>query len=522
MRVADLVSMAFRGLFEQKLRTALTLLGVVIGAVLIILSLAVGEGMQEEVARQFNLGDRLRRLDVFPGRGDVDSRMPPELLEVKAEMSDAKRKRIRKAIVRHWQRNNARPKVPLDGEMLRKLEKIPHVATVEPDVSRWCSLLHENAPLQGEVRGVALRHAESVAKQIVAGRFFSGRDDRELLVHEYLAYQWGYTGDDDVKKLLGESVRIEIRVGGGVMERLVQIRSGGDVKLSRREARTLEDLFLRFPRYADRLPLSEKERAVLKKAFQPRKKSRPIVITAKFRIVGVFRDPDEEPSTSGRRRRRLRSQEFRLEATDAALPLRTAEDFVRRTPGLDKRGFFRATVIVDRNENVEEVVDQIKALKLNTFALSDILARVQLNIQVITYVMAVLAGVALFVAALGIANTMVMTVLERTHEIGVMKALGACDGDIQRIFLLEGALIGLLGGLLGLLTGWAASLPINAYVVQRLERDFREPIGESIFVFPWWLVVGVPLFASLITMLASLYPARRAAKIDPIQALRHE
>ena len=102
MRFPDLISLSFRGLFEQKLRTALTLLGVVIGAVLIILSLAVGEGMQEEVARQFALGDRLRRLEVYPGRGDVKAQVPSELLEVKGDMSDSKRKRIQKAIVRHW------------------------------------------------------------------------------------------------------------------------------------------------------------------------------------------------------------------------------------------------------------------------------------------------------------------------------------------------------------------------------------------------------------------------------------
>ena len=404
--------------------------------------------------------------------------------------------------------------------MLREIEEIPHVTAVEPEVSQWCSLVRETQPERGEVRGVSMRHQPQVAKQLVAGRFFSGSADRELLIHEYLAYQWGFTSDDDVKKLIGETVRVEIRVGGGVMERLVRIRSGGDVKLSRREARALENLFLRFPLFVDKLPLSESERKLVKKAFQKPENSQPVVIGEDFRIVGVFRDPEEEPTESGRRRRR-RFREFRLEGVDAALPLRSAEDFVRRTPKLDEQGFFRATVIVDDIDNVADVVDTIKDKDLNTFALTDILERVQLNIQVISYVMAVLAGVALFVAALGIANTMVMTVLERTHEIGVMKAIGARNGDIQRIFLLEGAMIGALGGLLGLLLGWAVSIPINAYVVERLEQSFREPIANSIFVFRWWLIAGVPVFASLITMIAAVYPARRAAKIDPIEALRH-
>jgi putative ABC transport system permease protein len=169
-------------------------------------------------------------------------------------------------------------------------------------------------------------------------------------------------------------------------------------------------------------------------------------------------------------------------------------------PERERQGFYHAAVIVDHIDHVAEVNEAIRGLNLNSFALTDILERIRMNIRVISYVMAVLAGVALFVAALGIANTMVMTVLERTHEIGIMKAVGARDGDIQRIFLLEGALIGLLGGLLGLLIGWSASFPINDYVAGRLEEESRSPLQG----------------------IAAVYPARRAAKIDPIRALRHE
>ncbi len=136
--------------------------------------------------------------------------------------------------------------------------------------------------------------------------------------------------------------------------------------------------------------------------------------------------------------------------------------------------------------------------------------------------MTLLALTALLVAALGITNTLVMSVLERTHEIGVMKAVGARDGHVLGLFLVEGALIGLLGGCLGLLFGWLASFPGEAFALSVVKRQGELHPDQALFAFPLWLVLGVPLFAMLVTTLAALYPARRAARVNPIEALRHE
>ena len=130
--------------------------------------------------------------------------------------------------------------------------------------------------------------------------------------------------------------------------------------------------------------------------------------------------------------------------------------------------------------------------------------------------------VALAVAALGIANTMLMGVLERVREIGVMKAVGARDGTIQMIFLVEGALIGLVGGVVGVLLARVLAGPGDAWMRSILERNTSIKLEESVFVFPVWLVLGAPAFACLMTTLAAVFPARRAARVDPVAALRHE
>jgi putative ABC transport system permease protein len=136
--------------------------------------------------------------------------------------------------------------------------------------------------------------------------------------------------------------------------------------------------------------------------------------------------------------------------------------------------------------------------------------------------MTCVAVVALLVAALGIANTMLMSVLERTREIGIMKAVGASSGQLQLMFLFEGALIGLVGGGLGLVLAWGASHLGDAWVRSLASRTVEVKLTEAIFVFPAWLFLTVLGFALFITTLAAIYPARRAAKIDPVFALRHE
>jgi putative ABC transport system permease protein len=124
------------------------------------------------------------------------------------------------------------------------------------------------------------------------------------------------------------------------------------------------------------------------------------------------------------------------------------------------------------------------------------------------------------VASLGIINTLVMAILERRREIGIMKALGASDRDVRRLFFAEAGAMGFLGGLLGVGLGWAIGHAINFGANVWLRRQDFPP--EKIWSFPWWLVAGAIGFAVLVSLVSGLYPASRAAKLDPVQALRYE
>src|SRR6185295_2597203 len=112
--------------------------------------------------------------------------------------------------------------------------------------------------------------------------------------------------------------------------------------------------------------------------------------------------------------------------------------------------------------------------------------------------------------------------LERMQEIGIMKAVGARSGQVQLLFLIEGALLGFAGAALGLLAAWLLSIPGDGYARKLMEQQTNTPVEQQLFVFPAWLLLTVPAFVVMLTTIAALYPARRAARVDPIIALRHE
>jgi putative ABC transport system permease protein len=139
--------------------------------------------------------------------------------------------------------------------------------------------------------------------------------------------------------------------------------------------------------------------------------------------------------------------------------------------------------------------------------------------QVIQAVLSVFGLIALAVASLGISNTLIMAIYERTREIGVMKAVGASRGTIRLLFTVEAASIGFWGGVVGVTAAWICGQIIN--LVSRLTflRDYKE---FSISAFPFWLILAVIALSTAVALLAGLIPANRAAKLDPIEALGYE
>lgn len=174
--------------------------------------------------------------------------------------------------------------------------------------------------------------------------------------------------------------------------------------------------------------------------------------------------------------------------------------------------------------NVGEAANLVRAFRADGFrvqSLELILDTANRAFAVINIMLASVGGLALFVACLGIVNTMIMAIYERTREIGTLKAIGASRGDIRWMFMLEAGMIGLMGGVLGVVGGWLVGIGLNRVILWYIEREDL-PIRANFFVVPWWLTLIALVFAALVGIVAGLYPAARAARLDPLVALRYE
>ncbi|MFA7463280.1 MAG: FtsX-like permease family protein, partial [Anaerovoracaceae bacterium] len=135
-----------------------------------------------------------------------------------------------------------------------------------------------------------------------------------------------------------------------------------------------------------------------------------------------------------------------------------------------------------------------------------------------------IGAISLLVAALGIANTMIMSIYERTKEIGVMKVIGANLRDIRKMFLLEAGMIGFLGGLVGLVFSYAISLMLNTVLLPFMQ-SFLGSMGSNgsvVSVIPFWVSGSALLFATFIGLASGYYPAQRAMNLSALEGLKNE
>jgi len=172
------------------------------------------------------------------------------------------------------------------------------------------------------------------------------------------------------------------------------------------------------------------------------------------------------------------------------------------------------TVMVKCNttDDVASVKAAIDEMGYGTNSLQDVLDQANKQMQQIQYLLGAIGGVSLLVAAIGIMNTMMMSIYERTREIGIIKVLGCRMDNIAELFLTEAAYIGLFGGAAGLAISYALSAVINALV------------GSSGFrsVIPFWLALSAVLFSVIVALISGFYPALRAMRLSPLTAIRNE
>ena len=191
----------------------------------------------------------------------------------------------------------------------------------------------------------------------------------------------------------------------------------------------------------------------------------------------------------------------------------------------NKEGYGQVVVKVSDVDQVIAITDQITQMGFQAFTPQSFVEGINNFYNVLQIIFGGVGAIALLVAAIGIANTMAMSILERTREIGLMKAVGATNRDVLAIFLGEAAGIGFLGGLGGVIIGWLAGQGINVLAMVYLANQATQQGGAppSVAVYtPVWLPLFALIFSTFIGMLSGLYPALRAATMIPVLALKYE
>lgn len=191
----------------------------------------------------------------------------------------------------------------------------------------------------------------------------------------------------------------------------------------------------------------------------------------------------------------------------------------------NKEGYSFLIVKAEDPEVVLEVAEQINTLGYMANTPQSYLEGINSFFLVLQIIFGGVGAIALLVAAIGIANTMTMSILERTREIGLMKAVGATNRDVLSIFLGEAAGIGFVGGLGGVVLGWAASAVLNVVALSYFASQASSGGGglpSAAAATPAWLPIFALVFATVVGLLSGLYPALRAATLVPVNALKYE
>lgn len=406
MLIGEIVSVALGALRANKLRSFLTMLGVVIGVGAVIAVVALGRGAQQSVnARISSLGTTL--LSVFPAdirQGGVASGTDRAVMRISdAQALDA-----------------------AGGD----------ITAVEPEMSRNLQVQMGTMNTNTQILGTTPNYLDVRKYQIAAGRMFTQQENtatrKVVVLGPTVMNNLGVTNPTDI---VGQSVKI-----GGM----------------------------------------------------------------DFEVVGVlvskgagsgFQNPDDQ----------------------ALIPIQTAQFRVLGTDKLRQIGVLASSEdkINDAMAQVQKTLRRVHRLrpgKDDDFQIriqSDFLSTLGETTQIFTFLLSGIAAVSLLVGGIGIMNIMLVSVTERTREIGVRKALGATNKNILLQFLIEAIVLCMLGGVVGIIFGWGGAIALAKF------GNFNTSMSVSSVVIAFF-------FSAFVGVAFGVWPARRAAKLDPIQSLRYE
>lgn len=451
MKFHDLLAMSINSLFRRKLRTFLTVLGVIIGTASIVVMVSLGIGLNQFTMEQYEKSGGLTEISVNNyGSGNVSDKKNPE----DSFMTD---------------------------DTMKLFAALPHVKAAYPNLT--ANVIMKQGVYEGYVRMVGIPASAMKDIKLSEGRLPSETDqEMEMVVGNMVAQSFQNS-----------------KTGAGYWDTGVM----PEVDFMNRPVFTIFDMDSyqqsKAPSGGDDPPVKAPKKYLLKTAAM---------------VAGGVDEYNEY------------SHSVYVDLTQLKTQLR--QIFKKKPiPGqpVNKKGkpykyfiYDEATVKVDDMKYVTQVQKQINDMGYQADSQMEWLEQSQKQSNLGQAVLGGIGAVSLFVAAIGIANTMMMSIYERTKEIGVIKVLGCAMENIRTMFLLEAGFIGFMGGVAGVILSYGISFLINKFLAGALTQGMTSRIS----MIPPWLALSSVGFAVLIGMAAGFFPAGRAMRLSPLAAIRSE
>ncbi len=483
----DLVTISMGNLWRMKLRTFLTVSGVVIAIAAFVAMLSFGAGMQKNINTQFDELGLFSTMLVYPQRLDADT-------------------------------ITAEPR-PLNDSALSEIAKIPGIIYAYPYSDFIVTVIFSDSQYQTKAQALPEEAVQTkLYSQVVAGESrLSDSLKYALVTEEFLSL----TGLESPDSVIGKQIIVSAKASSvdsgliniinnedwNIRERLEKIHfdsllnSDYRSNIVRREAndaikRFMDGYLLAQVTYSDTLTIS----GVLEERRGGRLRSEPIIIpvsTAKyFKENGAGTEP-----------------------TDILASFQNGSFFFMPESAPDDY-YPQITLVIENDILHKNVSDSVKTLGFRTFSYAEQFEKIQQFFIYFDMGLGLIGIIALITASLGIVNTMVMSIVERRKEIGILKSLGADENYIRYLFLAESAVIGSVGAILGIIFGWVISRVASLIVKTYMEKEGIDVM--ELFDMPLWLIISAFFIGLLVSLLAGYFPSSRAARIDPVMALRNE
>ena len=465
MRISDIISMCLGNLFRRKMRTLLTVIGVVVGTCAIVVMISIGIGMNEsQEAMLAQMGD-LTVINVY-----------------------------------NWNSGGSGEQLVLNDEAVAKIQAIDQVDVATP--------IYYPRNLNARIYGGKKEKYYMYAYNVV-GIYKSAMEKMG-----YTLQEGSFPGENSepFTVLAGQYAAYEFRKANKKYADMIDPYPDAQGNVKDPYVNMLRDpMILKTEKMEEDSPDST-------------------VVTQELKVSGILAEDWNKGYET--------SRGIIMDINDLK---KLEKDYMKankiKESDSDNKGYNDVTVKVNSIDDVEAVEEAIQAMGFETNSMESIRKPMQEAARRQQMVLGGLGAISLLVAAIGITNTMIMSIYERTREIGVMKVLGCFVRNIRTVFLMEAGLIGFLGGILGIGISYLISFIMNYVSMNGLMANENSggfgfgmmgmfggggASGMPISVIPGWLVILALIFATLIGLISGFYPANRAVKISALEAIKHE